>query len=157
PTRDLGRDAGGAEIPVVRVSDPRKERVWRRDSARGGSALRRGDGEGPQVAPRHALDLRHWPGTQPRGVGGHWPGTGAAGLPAPGPAEHRAGEIGCDEALFEKLRQLRKQLADQQAVPPYIIFSDVALRQMARFYPQSEADFARISGVGEKKLREFGG
>jgi len=76
---------------------------------------------------------------------------------APEPAEHRAGEIGCDEALFEKLRQLRKQLADQQAVPPYIIFSDVALRQMARFYPQSEADFARISGVGEKKLREFGG
>ncbi len=76
---------------------------------------------------------------------------------APEPAKHRAGEIGCDEALFEKLRQLRKQLADQQAVPPYIIFSDVALRQMARFYPQTEADFARISGVGETKLREFGG
>jgi ATP-dependent DNA helicase RecQ len=76
---------------------------------------------------------------------------------APEPAKHRAGEIGCDEALFEKLRQLRKRLADEQAVPPYIIFSDVALRQMARFYPQTEADFARISGVGEKKLREFGG
>jgi ATP-dependent DNA helicase RecQ len=75
---------------------------------------------------------------------------------APEPAKHRAGEIGCDEALFEKLRQLRKRLADEQAVPPYIIFSDVGLRQMARFYPQTEADFARISGVGEKKLREFG-
>ena len=76
---------------------------------------------------------------------------------APEPAKQRAGEIGCDEALFEKLRQLRKRLADEQAVPPYIIFSDVALRQMARFYPQTEADFARISGVGEKKLRELGG
>jgi len=76
---------------------------------------------------------------------------------APEPAKHRAGEIGCDEALFEKLRQLRKRLADEQGVPPYIIFSDVALRQMARFYPQNEGDFARISGVGEKKLREFGG
>jgi ATP-dependent DNA helicase RecQ len=76
---------------------------------------------------------------------------------APEPAKHRAGEIGCDEALFEKLRQLRKRLADEQAVPPYIIFSDVALRQMARFYPQTESDFARISGVGETKLREFGG
>jgi ATP-dependent DNA helicase RecQ len=76
---------------------------------------------------------------------------------APEPAKHRAGEIGCDEALFERLRQLRKRLADEQAVPPYIIFSDVALRQMARFYPQTDADFARISGVGEKKLREFGG
>src|SRR5262249_44696910 len=37
-----------------------------------------------------------------------------------------------------------------------IIFSDVALRQMARNYPQSEQEFARISGVGEKKLHEFG-
>ena len=54
------------------------------------------------------------------------------------------------------LRQLRKQLADERGVPPYIVFSDVALRQMARFYPQGEAEFARISGVGDKKLREFG-
>ena len=72
------------------------------------------------------------------------------------PEEHRAGEIGCDEVLFEKLRTLRKQLADERAVPPYIIFSDVALRQMARFYPANEHDFSRISGVGERKLREFG-
>jgi hypothetical protein len=75
---------------------------------------------------------------------------------APEPAKHRAGEIACDEALFEKLRQLRKQLADERGVPPYIVFSDVALRQMARFYPQSDAEFSRISGVGDKKLREFG-
>jgi len=72
------------------------------------------------------------------------------------PAKHRAGEIACDEALFEKLRALRKQLADERAVPPYIIFSDVSLRQMARFYPANENDLARISGVGEKKRREFG-
>jgi ATP-dependent DNA helicase RecQ len=73
------------------------------------------------------------------------------------PAKHRAGEIACDEALFEKLRALRKQLADERAVPPYIVFSDVSLRQMARFYPMNEKDFSRISGVGERKLREFGG
>jgi ATP-dependent DNA helicase RecQ len=70
--------------------------------------------------------------------------------------KHRAGEIDCDEALFDKLRQLRKRLADERAVPPYIIFSDVSLRQMARNYPQDENSFSRISGVGEKKLREFG-
>jgi ATP-dependent DNA helicase RecQ len=70
--------------------------------------------------------------------------------------KHRIGEIACDEALFEKLRALRKHLADERGVPPYIVFSDVALRQMARFYPQSDAEFSRISGVGEKKLREFG-
>ena len=54
------------------------------------------------------------------------------------------------------MRQLRKQLADERDVPAYIVFSDVALRQMARNYPANESDFARISGVGEKKLREFG-
>jgi ATP-dependent DNA helicase RecQ len=69
---------------------------------------------------------------------------------------HRVGEISCDEALFETLRQLRKRLADERAVPSYIIFSDVSLRQMAREYPQTEIEFTRISGVGEKKLREFG-
>jgi ATP-dependent DNA helicase RecQ len=51
---------------------------------------------------------------------------------------------------------LRKRLADERDVPAYIIFSDVSLRQMARNYPQTESEFARISGVGEKKLREFG-
>ena len=71
-------------------------------------------------------------------------------------AAHRAGEIACDEALFEKLRVLRKQLADERSVPPYIVFSDVALRQMARNYPANDREFSRISGVGEKKLREFG-
>ncbi len=75
---------------------------------------------------------------------------------APEPAKHRAGEIACDEALFDVLRALRKQLADERAVPSYIIFSDVALRQMARFYPANDAEFARISGVGDKKLVEFG-
>ncbi len=70
--------------------------------------------------------------------------------------KHRAGEIACDEVLFEKLRGLRKQLADERGVPSYIIFSDVALRQMSRFYPANDREFSRISGVGEKKLREFG-
>ena len=58
--------------------------------------------------------------------------------------------------MFEQLRALRKQLADECSVPSYIIFSDVALRQMARFYPTNEREFSGISGVGEKKQREFG-
>jgi ATP-dependent DNA helicase RecQ len=68
----------------------------------------------------------------------------------------RAGEISCDEILFERLRELRKKVADERDVPAYIIFSDVSLRQMARNYPANENEFARISGVGETKLREFG-
>ncbi len=75
---------------------------------------------------------------------------------APETKAHHVGEISCDEVLFDRLRELRKKLADERDVPAYIIFSDVALRQMARNYPASESDFARISGVGEKKLREFG-
>lgn len=77
-------------------------------------------------------------------------------ITAPAKQAHQAGEIACDESLFERLRALRKRLANERDVPSYIIFSDVALRQMARNYPQSEKEFARISGVGEKKLREFG-
>ncbi len=69
---------------------------------------------------------------------------------------HSVGEIACDEALFEQLRALRKKLADERGVPPYIVFSDVSLRQMARVYPVSTGEFARISGVGQVKLRDFG-
>jgi ATP-dependent DNA helicase RecQ len=75
---------------------------------------------------------------------------------APETKTHHVGEITCDETLFERLRELRKKFADERDVPAYIVFSDVALRQMARNYPESELEFARISGVGEKKLREFG-
>ncbi|HEV2330275.1 MAG TPA: DNA helicase RecQ [Verrucomicrobiae bacterium] len=75
---------------------------------------------------------------------------------AAGPVERRVGEIACDEALFEKLRGLRKRLADERAVPPYVIFADTTLRQMARLYPTSESELSRVSGIGEKKMREFG-
>ncbi len=75
---------------------------------------------------------------------------------AAGPVEHRVGDITCDEALFERLRALRKRLADERSVPPYVIFADTTLRQMARLYPEGERELSRISGIGEKKLREFG-
>ena len=67
----------------------------------------------------------------------------------------RTGEITCDEALFECLRILRRRIAAERDVPPYIIFSDVALREMARSYPPDTAAFARIPGVGRQKLAEF--
>ena len=75
---------------------------------------------------------------------------------AAGPAEHRVGEIACDEALFEKFRALRKRLADERSVPPYVIFADTTLRLMARQYPVNEQELSRVSGIGEKKMREFG-
>ena len=61
-----------------------------------------------------------------------------------------------DEALMEALRRLRKELADARDVPAFVIFSDVALRQMAREYPTDPASFRRINGVGDKKLADLG-
>ena len=71
-------------------------------------------------------------------------------------SKHRAGEIECDEALFERLRVLRRRFADERDVPAYVIFSDVSLREMARDYPTTPAAFGRIPGVGQQKLRDFG-
>jgi ATP-dependent DNA helicase RecQ len=61
-----------------------------------------------------------------------------------------------DLDLFEELRALRKRLADERAVPAYVVFSDVTLRQIAREYPVDLESFGRVSGVGEKKRAEFG-
>src|SRR5437764_2631396 len=69
--------------------------------------------------------------------------------------KRRAGEIECDEALFEKLRVLRRKLADERDVPAYVIFSDVSLREMARRYPTTKKEFGQIPGVGQQKLRDF--
>lgn len=68
----------------------------------------------------------------------------------------RSGDIDCDELLFEKLRRLRKRLADEQGVPPYIVFGDTSLRQMARDKPLSDDGLLEIPGVGETKLRVYG-
>jgi superfamily II DNA helicase RecQ len=75
---------------------------------------------------------------------------------APQPKAPRAGEIACDEVLFESLIRLRKQLADERSLPPHILFSDVTLRQMARDYPGNERQLGRISGMSQRKLEEFG-
>ena len=71
-------------------------------------------------------------------------------------SKKRVGDIECDENLFVGLRKLRKELADTLDVPAYVIFSDVALREMARFYPTTDTDLLKISGVGEKKLNDYG-
>jgi ATP-dependent DNA helicase RecQ len=65
----------------------------------------------------------------------------------------KASEI---ELLLERLKRLRKHIADTNSVPPYVIFSDSSLRLMAQIQPQSLADFAKISGVGSYKLEHYG-
>jgi ATP-dependent DNA helicase RecQ len=68
----------------------------------------------------------------------------------------RRGEIECDELLFEKLRRLRKRLADEQGVPPYIVFGDTSLRHMANAMPITDSQLLDVPGVGETKLRVYG-
>ncbi len=68
----------------------------------------------------------------------------------------RPGDIDCDPVLFERLRTLRKRLADERAVPAYVIFGDTSLRLMARLYPMDLESMSRISGVGERKRADFG-
>jgi len=63
---------------------------------------------------------------------------------------------GVDRELFEDLRTLRTRLARQRNVPPYVIFSDASLRDMARKKPASPEQFLQVHGVGEKKLADLG-
>jgi ATP-dependent DNA helicase RecQ len=60
------------------------------------------------------------------------------------------------EALFIRLQRLRKRLADEQGVPPYVIFSNASLRLMAQQQPQNRGQFLHISGVGDRKLSLYG-
>ncbi|SEP78026.1 ATP-dependent DNA helicase RecQ [Solimonas aquatica] len=61
-----------------------------------------------------------------------------------------------DLSLFETLRALRKSLADEQNLPPYMVFSDASLREMAQTQPQTLTAFAEINGVGSRKLEQYG-
>ena len=76
-----------------------------------------------------------------------------ANLVTPAPA---ASTLEYDQALFERLRSWRKRMADKKGVPPYVVFSDSSLQEMAFYLPQSLESFARINGVGTVKLEEYG-
>lgn len=61
-----------------------------------------------------------------------------------------------DKDLFARLRFLRKQIADKENVPPYVVFNDATLQEMAEFRPLTEEEMLSINGVGERKLERFG-
>jgi ATP-dependent DNA helicase RecQ len=71
-------------------------------------------------------------------------------------AHQEAGPLPYDQALFEELRALRRRIAAERDVPPFVIFGDATLREMAALLPQSLESFARIRGVGERKLADLG-
>ena len=60
------------------------------------------------------------------------------------------------EALFEKLRQIRMEIAKEEKVPPYIVFSDKTLVHMCQVRPENKAQMLKVSGVGEFKYQKYG-
>jgi ATP-dependent DNA helicase RecQ len=66
------------------------------------------------------------------------------------------GEENYDHILFELLRKTRKELADRANVPPYVIFPDKTLIELATFFPQSEQSFLTMHGVGAAKCEKYG-
>ncbi|MFP6768845.1 MAG: DNA helicase RecQ, partial [Planctomycetaceae bacterium] len=63
---------------------------------------------------------------------------------------------GVDRELFERLRGLRRQLADEKSVPAYVVFGDASLRDMARSKPATPAEFLEVHGVGQKRAADYG-
>lgn len=60
------------------------------------------------------------------------------------------------DTLFERLRELRKRLADEKNMPPFVIFSDATLSDMSQKKPLTQADMLNVSGVGEMKYQQYG-
>ena len=85
-------------------------------------------------------------------------------LPADGPTLRRVTQhilpekeaAPASDGLFDQLRALRKDIAREENIPPYLIFSDKTLRGMCELRPKTEEELADVSGVGEKKLAKYG-
>ena len=71
-------------------------------------------------------------------------------------AQDRTGASTTDDSLFERLRALRKRLADENGLPPYVVFHDSTLREMAERMPLDLDQFAALPGVGQAKLARYG-
>jgi ATP-dependent DNA helicase RecQ len=63
---------------------------------------------------------------------------------------------GVDRDLFEELRSLRRDLASARRVPPYVIFSDATLRELAKRRPGTLSEMRQIYGIGDAKLKDLG-
>lgn len=111
-------------------------------------------GFGPRFREAAASDFRlqmkqvlRQPQRKPGVAGGHsFGGSGTASGP----------DAAYDQDLFERLRALRKQLAVEGGLAPYMVFGDASLRDMCARMPETEDEFMDVSGVGAKKLEKYG-
>nr|WP_320116088.1 DNA helicase RecQ [uncultured Desulfuromonas sp.] len=72
------------------------------------------------------------------------------------PVRKRAIDLDYNEDLFEILRQRRKEIADEQGVPPFVVFSDNSLVEMAYYLPLDDVEMMKINGVGKHKMAHYG-
>jgi len=72
------------------------------------------------------------------------------------PSKYKFEDLPFDKDLFELLRNLRRQIAEKAEVPPFVIFSDISLKQMSTYYPTNVDNMLKISGVGNLKLEKYG-
>jgi len=70
--------------------------------------------------------------------------------------QHKAPQKSYDRALFAKLRELRKAIADGEDIAPFIVFNDATLSELARIQPKTSREMLNVSGIGEVKLSRYG-
>jgi ATP-dependent DNA helicase RecQ len=73
-----------------------------------------------------------------------------------GAGKAKNNDLDYDKDLFEILRELRKEIASQEGVPPFVVFGDTSLREMSFYFPCGAKEFSLISGVGSAKLEKYG-
>ncbi|MDD3899545.1 MAG: HRDC domain-containing protein, partial [Syntrophomonadaceae bacterium] len=64
--------------------------------------------------------------------------------------------VAAESDIFELLRSLRKEIAQREGMPPYVIFHDSTLKEMSQRLPRDEYEMLTITGVGENKLKKYG-
>ena len=70
--------------------------------------------------------------------------------------DQKVRKVAVDDALFERLRELRMDMAQETGVPPYVVFSDSTLKEMCEKLPQTTIQLLQIKGVGQNKLDKYG-
>ncbi|MGE3073184.1 MAG: RecQ family ATP-dependent DNA helicase [Dehalococcoidia bacterium] len=86
----------------------------------------------------------------------HEPACGNCGPCASGPETHDEAIAASEDGLFRELRETRKAIADRDGVPPFVVFSDASLRDMAQKRPRNRVEMLAVSGVGQVKFERYG-
>jgi superfamily II DNA helicase RecQ len=108
-----------------------------------------------EFGPALLAEIRSHLANHPRQIFAHNSFQGVPGVKTPArPADQAAADS--DGPLFEKLRQVRLEVSRARGVPAYVILHDSTLRELARTQPTTEAEFAAVPRIGEKRARQFG-